>query len=253
MRIIFSFLTSPISILWVLLLAAILFYVLKRRKLKIFFLCLSLIWLFFISTSVFSKYPVLYLEHQHKAILSIPDSIKNKKVYILILGSGHTTDTTLTSINQLSQNALGRLAEGIRLHKQIPASKLILSGWGYTQTKTQAETLRDAAKELGIADSVLFIQPKAWNTKDEAKEYKERFDTKIPLILVTDAIHMPRSYYHFQKAGVNVIPSPTNNITKYSEADVFIYSLFPSPRNILALEKAIHEYAGLLWAYLGGD
>lgn len=253
MRAFLSFLIMPLPVFWLLLFFTIFLFYLKKEKLKIVFLCISVFWLFFISTSVLSRYPVLFLEKQNKPLIYVPDSIKSKSVHILVLGSGHTFDTAFTAIDQLSLNAVGRLAEGIRLHKQIPASKLILSGWGADQPKSQAEVLRDAALELGIEDSCLFIQPKPWNTKDEAVEYKKLFDANIPLILVTDAIHMPRSYYHFRNAGLIPIPAPTNHMIKEPVNKKFMKRLLFSSQNIWALEKAFHEYMGLLWAHLGGN
>ena len=56
---------------------------------------------------------------------------------ILILGGGHTNDSRLPANNQLSTNALGRLAEGIRIHRELPGSKIITSAYYALQdTKT---------------------------------------------------------------------------------------------------------------------
>jgi len=195
----------------------------------------------------------LFLERQYNQLLNVPDSIVNEKTYILILGSGHTCDTSLTAMNQLSLNALGRLCEGIRLHKQIAQSKIILSGYGEVEPKSQAEMLQTAAHEMGVNDTCLLLQTKPWNTKDEAAEFKRLYNTDYKLIIVTDAIHIPRSCFHFRKAGLAPIPAPTNHIIKKSGNKPFYKRFLLSAQNINSIEKASHEYVGLLWGYLGGD
>ena len=253
MRVLVSFFTMPLSVFCFLLIAAGLLYYLKKRKSGLVLLFTSGFWLFFISTSVLSRYPVLFLERQYPPLITVPDSINGKNTYILILGSGHSCDTSLTAINQLSLNALGRLCEGIRLHQQIPESKIVLSGYGEVEPKSHAEMLKTVALEMGINDTCLLLQPNPWNTKDEAAEFKRLFNNECHLILITDAIHIPRSCYHFRKAGFYPVPAPVNHYIKISGYSPFYRSFRFSSNNILALEKATHEYIGLIWAYMGGD
>ena len=168
MRGLVYFFTQPLTIFWILAITAIVLLYLKRRKSGLILLLISGFWLFFITTSLFSRYPVFFLERKYPTLFTVPDSLKGSETYILVLGSGHTCDKNLTPTNQLSLNALGRLTEGIRLHRQIPESKIILSGYGEYEPMSHAEMLREAAIEMGINDTCLLLQTKPWNTKDEA-------------------------------------------------------------------------------------
>ena len=166
----------------------------------------------------------------------------------MVLGGGHTNDFSLSANNQLSKNALGRLVEGIRLYRKIKGSKLILSGWGNDQPLTQAQTLALTAISLGVPGKDIILYNKTKNTSDEAKEYaKQSLSTDI-LLLVTDAVHMPRAMKFFNKEGVNPIPVPVNHIFKNSQNKDYSY-YFPSSSNIAKTETAMHEYVGILVSY----
>ena len=253
MRLLIALLIMPLTIFITLLTLGLLFFKLKKIKTGKYLIFTSLVWLFAISTSLVSRYPILFLESQNNVLLSIPDSLSTSKIYIMVLGGGHSDDARLPGVDQLNNNSLGRLSEGIRILGLLPQSKLILSGWGAGHTTCQAEVLAHAAKELGVPDSCLLMLKKPWNTKDEANEYVKNFGRNNQLIIVTDALHMPRALYHFRNAGLNPIPAPTNHIIKKGTKESYIGLLVPSGSNIKNLERTFHEYIGFLWALLGGD
>ncbi len=253
MRVLFSFLIMPLSVLFILLFLGIAFSLYNKKRTSVYLYLLVLAWGFVISTSCFTQFAASYLENQNRICFQVPDSIRNQEINILVLGGGHVDDENLTALNQLGCNALGRLNEGIRLFKQHSKARLVLSGWGAGQKSSQAEVLRNAARDLGIPDSSMHILPEPWNTKDEARVFKAVIGTNAPFILVTDAIHMPRAIYHFRNAGMNPVPAPTNFSIKKGSKSKSGHCLIPSAQNILTAEKLIHEYAGLLWAKMGGN
>jgi uncharacterized SAM-binding protein YcdF (DUF218 family) len=87
------------------------------------------------------------------------------------------------------------------------------------------------------------------NTQMEAFDYTKKFGTNNTLILVTDAIHMPRAMLLFHKAGQSPIPSPTNHLVK-SDRKNAISDWFPASSNITMMEYAMHEIGGLVYARL---
>jgi uncharacterized SAM-binding protein YcdF (DUF218 family) len=141
----------------------------------------------------------------------------------MVLGGGHISDFSLSANNQLSKNAVGRLAEGIRLYHKYPGSKLILSGWGYKQPLTQAQTLALAALDMGIPakDLILFNEPR--NTSEEAKCYAQYATPGTSLIVVTDAIHISRAVKLFKNNNVNPYVSPCNYSFKQNSNKSFSY------------------------------
>ena len=189
------------------------------------------------------------LEHKNPAVLNM-ESISAPK-FIVVLGGGHDSDPRLPKNSQLSSSSLSVLVETIRLHKIIPTSQIIFSGWGGSDPAPNAKVMAETAIKLGIdSDSMILVKnPK--DTKDEAKIIS-RIVKNHPFYLVTSAAHMPRSMALFRKQGSNPIPAPTDYRTKKRQG-FSMGSLFPSGENIVKAQVAIHEYLGLVWAKIRGQ
>lgn len=174
-------------------------------------------------------------------------SFENKNgINIIILGGGHTDAPTLPPNNQLSDRALKRLAEGIRLYHKVPNSKLVCSGYKGSGSIAQAELLARSAVALGVPpkDTVMITTPA--NTEEEASAYSERY-SQSEVILVTSALHMARATFWFQEAGIRVVPAPTDHLVK-PEKDKSVFNFKPSIRKIDMMDKLIHEWVGMLYA-----
>jgi len=249
---------TPLPLFWLLLIAAFMFYLAGKKRIARWFLGSSLLWFFLISTPFLPKVLLASLENQYPPVhlplekgnqVSAQDSI----VHILVLGSGYETDDRLSYCGQLNPPGLARLAEGIRLQRLLPGSKLIFSGYAGPQPLPQAEVSALAAQELGTDSTVIYTICEPWNTKTEAEEYLKRFGTVGRLYLVTDAAHMPRAVMHFLNAGLNPFPAPTNFIIRKNNIPGRFTDYFPSSGNIRNMEIVIQEYLGMLWAKIGGD
>ncbi len=252
MRFIISLLLTPLLIFLELIAVSLyLYYKKKIRFSKIIFI-LAFVWLFIISTQIISDYPIKYLERKYNTLSTVPNSFIKNETYILVLGGGHSIDTTLPYSEQLNYIAHKRLIEAMRLLKQLPKGKIITSGYSDNNSLTQAEVLKQAAIESGVPDSLIITMPEPWNTKSEAFEYKKRFGISHNLILVTDAIHMNRSMYLFNNQGISPLPAPTNFMFKDMEMP-FYKKIIPSGATISNVERTIHEYIGILWVYVGGN
>ena len=196
---------------------------------------------------------VEYLENQYETVSIKRLNTLNEPINILVLGGGHTDDTRFPANNQLSDQALVRLSEGIRIHRQLPGSTLITSGGSGESEIAQAKILANTALLLGVDSSHLKMQTQPKNTWAEANEYKRLYADSAQLVLVTSAAHMPRAMYLFRKAGLNPIAAPTNHLVKKGTREKDFWYWFPSSGNIKLMESAIHEYLGLLWYKLGGE
>ena len=179
-------------------------------------------------------------------VLNNLEALSRDSVHIIILGGGHDSQNSLPANSQLSHSALGRLIEGIRIARLIPKSKIISSGGNGSQPISQAEVQRRAAISLGVSNAKIALLPFAKNTFQEAEHYKKEFGNKTKSIVVTDACHLPRAMYAFQKIGLNPIPAPTNHYLKNS-SDKFCLSLWPNTDNLIKTNRAIYEYLGKIW------
>lgn len=246
-----SSLIMPLPVFFALLGAGIFFIWLKKRRTAKILLLVAGCWLLVISTKPVPYILVKCLEDKYDVLNVIPESDFAGELHILVLAAGHSDDESLPPNGQLSGSALGRLTEGVRLHKLYPCSKLILSGPGGKEGYTQADALLRTAIIMGVDSSSILLMRRAKNTSGEAEEYKKLYANGSHLILVTSAIHMPRAMVTFKKAGLNPVPAPTNFIIKHgSRKDP--WGWLPSAHYIGMMETALHELAGIVWGKLKG-
>jgi len=239
----------PLTIFWLILLAGLFFYILKRKRTALVCSFFSIVWLGMITFPFLPDLLVRSLENRFPPLFETSQVPSTGTINILVLGGGHSEDKNLPPIDQLSLNSLCRLSEGLRLHRILPGSCLVFSGISRGQKYSHAEILRQAALSMGIAEKEIILLPTSENTWMEALDYTRKFGTNNTLILVTDAIHMPRAMLLFQKAGQKPIPAPTNHLVKSNRKNG-ISDWGPSSSNIAMMEYAMHEMLGLAWAEL---
>ena len=75
---------------------------------------------------------------------------------------------------------------------------------------------------------------------------------EAPFLLVTSASHMPRAMMLNRKAGLNPIPAPTARRAAGTTLKSDPAFWLPSAGALEMSERAIHEYLGIAWAWLGG-
>lgn len=234
----------PLAIFWIILLTGIALCLLKRKRTGLIFCFYSIVWLAMISFPFVPRLLVKSLENRFPPLTEISQIQSADSIHILILGGGYTSNKALPPNDQLELNSLGRLLEGIRLHRLLPASIIILSGSLPVENISEAELFKQTALDSGVEKKEIKLLSIPQNTRMEALEYTGKFGTDKRLILVTDAIHMPRAMFLFQKAGQKPIPAPTNHMVK-SDRRNGISDWGPSAENIDRMEYAMHEIFGL--------
>ena len=249
LKTIFSNFIMPLPLFFGLLILAGLFR--KRRRTPGLLFLLAMVWLLAVSTSPLPNMLVRSLEDQYSVFSAGEFNFRGETVHIIVLGGGHANDTRLPANNQLTTTALGRLAEGIRLHRLMPGSVLVTSGWSSSGDITQAEMLARTAILLGVNSSGIAMLTTPKNTMTEALEYKRMFGDTARLVVVTSTIHMPRAMLAFRKAGLDPVAAPTNHIIKMSKKRN-LWFWVPSAANIAKVESAWKEYAGIGWYRMGG-
>lgn len=170
---------------------------------------------------------------------------------VVVLGGGYTADPNLPALSQLSSSSLTRLVEGIRLHRQLPGSKLILSGGATSQTVSVAEVMSNAAQSLGVNPQEVLLEAESKNTEEEARLIAPMVGPD-QFVLVTSASHMPRSMALFRKQGMSPIAAPTDYGVKHGDGNPIAFGLLPRSQRLDHVDKATHEYLGLIWAWLQG-
>jgi uncharacterized SAM-binding protein YcdF (DUF218 family) len=167
---------------------------------------------------------------------------------IVVLGGGATLDTpNLGGGGHLSGQSANRLLTGLQLHHKLGVPIVISGGQVFATGGVEAEVARSVLLSLGVPADKIIAETASLNTADNARNTAAilaRHGFTRP-ILVTSAYHMERSVRQFHKAGVAVVPFPTD----YQEnlARSFHHTdLWPSAGATAQLAIAIKEYLGIL-------
>jgi uncharacterized SAM-binding protein YcdF (DUF218 family) len=158
---------------------------------------------------------------------------------IVILGGGAYN----TGI--LKEDSTKRLLTGFVLHKQTDLP-IILSGGASIGALPEAEVMKGLLLTLGVDMRKIHTEVNSKDTEENAQEVKKlckRLGCKR-VVLVSSAYHMRRAVLSFQKAGLEVVPYPTDfkRDMKYN-----LYSLLPKMGVFADSYKALREYLGLVW------
>ncbi len=191
---------------------------------------------------------MLDIERQYPPVVTPADS---SIAWIVVLAAGATDDPALATPHRLSQSSLVRLVEGIRLLRQLPSAKLVLSGGAPFSSVTAASIMHSLALELGVPDSVIVTEDQSLDTKDQALAIADILHDD-PFLLVTSAMHVPRSMGLFEYQGLAPIAAPTDHLAR-QPTTFHPGALYPSSLNIRTARLVWREYLGLMWAKLRGQ
>jgi len=240
----------PLSLcLEILIVGIFLLWFTRKQKAGKIIVTIGVATLVALSYGVASEILLRPLEYKYPPLTDVYAVLDVK--WVVVLSGGHSPDAQLPITGQLSDASLVRLVEGIRIHRKLPKSKLILSGGGAFSAVTEAKVMTDVAVDLGMDANDLVLESESKDTKDQARLiYKILGDSRF--ILITSASHMPRSMGLFLKKGMHPIPAPIGHkVIKRKKITPSMF--FPSAGRIEKTEQAFYEYLGLAWAKLRGQ
>jgi uncharacterized SAM-binding protein YcdF (DUF218 family) len=158
-----------------------------------------------------------------------------------------------------------RVLHGARLYLAGKAPLLVLSGgritWGQSQGRSEAEDMAELALALGVPATAVLIEPDSLNTFENAANTKALLAQRNidRILLVTSAMHMPRSLAIFKKQGFSVTPAPTDFHVVNDPLDPGVttwqgktLSLMPQADHLYYLTRALKEYIGIVIYWLKG-
>ncbi len=170
--------------------------------------------------------------------------------WVVVLGGGSSSDQALPESTRLSEASLARLVEGVRLQRQLPESRLLLSGGSVYGSDPDAHTMRSLALGLGVEPASLVLDAASPDTETQAEVVRTQLGGE-EFFLVTSASHMHRAVALFRKAGTNPIPAPTHFLMQESRG-IAPTDFFPGSGGLRRAETVAYEYLGLAWAKLRG-
>lgn len=150
-----------------------------------------------------------------------------------------------------------RILYGFELFRQGKARLILCSGGqGERGVRefSEAEDMRTMLQSLGAPANAILVETTSLNTRENAANSRPLIKAAgiKRLLLVTSAVHMPRSLEAFKRElpDVEIIPAPTDYaFTRLSELNfkTAIEGFIPSGKHISELEATLHEYIGLLY------
>ena len=165
---------------------------------------------------------------------------------IVILGGGkYSAAPEWAGHDTVHQRTLERLRYGAYLQgqTQLPVALVggVVDGGGPPEAFVMSQVMRES-----LNTPVQWLEMKSRNTAENASDARALIPAN-KIVLVTQALHMPRAQKMFEQAGFEVIPAPCGFTTgpTLDWVDPFLY--LPSAEALLQSRAALHEYLGLWW------
>lgn len=191
-----------------------------------------------------------------------PDPLPQAEAIVVLGGSTRPADYPRPWVDVMESG--DRVLHGAQLYKAGKAPKLILSG-GRIEWKgggpPESDDMAQIAEAMGVPRADILEDPTSLNTYQNAVNVKAILDQEgiNRILLVTSAMHMPRSLAIFRKQGIDAIAAPTDFlVSERTVAEVsgtreaILLSLLPDANNLNDVSRAMKEYIGLLVYRLRG-
>lgn len=230
----------PINIVLLLLIFALIFHRKKPKK-SIKSLSAAFIILLLSAFAPFSNTMMTAIENDY------PPYTKEKLAidYIVVLGCDHNSNAKLPVTSQLANCSLQRMVEALRIYQLHPEARIITSGYGGSNSVSNAETVKQSLVLLGVPAQKIITENFPKDTEEEAQLIAPRVQG-TQVILVTNADHMPRSMNYFQAQGIYPIAAPTGYWVKNPDGIKSWAYYMPSSKNLQQSSIAWYESVGLI-------
>ena len=237
----------PVGFAMVLLAAAVIALLLKRQKTGIVCAAAAGLVLYVFSAGPLPDIMVRSLESRYAPSEHFPQASA-----IVLLTGGEVVKAPPRLFDEI--NAAGdRILFAALLAKRKVAPRLIITGGNIDCLRTVRGSQAQAAGRictgfLGVDSSMILYENNARTTYENAlftRRFMDSLHLPDTVILVTSAIHMPRSVALFKKQGMTVYPAPTDFI-----ADVppqfKLMGFLPTSGTLENSSNALHEIYGII-------
>jgi uncharacterized SAM-binding protein YcdF (DUF218 family) len=196
----------------------------------------------------------------------LPQETPQTAPVMVVLGGG--TEPAHSPRMHVEVNGAGdRMITAALLYHSGAAEHILVSGGGINWMDGREVSIAAEMETLlvlmGVPPEAIIHQDRSANTYEDAL-YSAEILAEMgveEILLVTSAMHMPRSVAVFEAQGLTVYPAPTDfKITQTSwdalfkptGVENFLFSVIPSVSNVGLTTAVIKEYLGMLVYSLNG-
>ena len=180
---------------------------------------------------------------------------------IVVLSGGILPPTAPRPTIEVAE-AGDRLLYGAYLFRKGRAPHIICTGnvaTGGISTRPVAQDMAEFLEALGIPRSSIVTEIESENTREHAQFLYPIFQQRgfKRILLVTSALHMPRSIgvFHQLCPGILILPAPTDFHAVHRLPMPWqrrLVALIPTPRSLLDFCDVEHEYLGIAYYKMRG-
>ncbi len=173
-----------------------------------------------------------------------PDPMPAEVAGIIVLGGSQEAKLTVERGRITVNDSVERQIEAVALMRRYPDAEIIFTGGLGVEGLTEAAVARAVFVQMGADIDRIRFEDSARNTFENAQATHDVIQPEAgsTWLLVTSAIHMPRSMAVFRAAGWPVVAYPVDYHTSTSWLGAQWFSL---SGHLGDLNQAIHEYVGL--------
>lgn len=223
----------------------------KRPRWAAAAISLALIVLLVASNSWAAYYLARSLEWQYLPTAQLPNADA-----IVVLGGSTRTPTYPRPSVEVNE-AGDRVLYAALLYQQQKAPLIILSGgrieW-FGSVAAESTAMAAIMRQIGIPAAAIIEEPNSRNTYENAVNVRKILAERNirQVLLVTSAMHMPRSLLIFKRQGIAAIPAPTDFLVSNYELQELqntpqsrLLTSLPDADTLGLFTRALKEYIGL--------
>ena len=189
----------------------------------------------------------------------LPSDIPSAEA-IVVLGGGIKSASAPRPMVDVSEQG-DRVLYAAKLYQDQKAPLIITAGgripW-LGSDKPESADMATLLEMMGVPRQAIIEEPDSLNTHENAVNVRKILEARgiERVLLVTSALHMPRSLLIFKRQGIEAIPAPTDFlITEGNQADSpqeILLDFLPDAGRLDSTTKALKEYIGTVIYRLRG-
>ncbi|MDB4929125.1 MAG: hypothetical protein JWM10_1609 [Myxococcaceae bacterium] len=215
-----------------------------RWALRLAFTCWALLWLS--ATPAVSAAMLRALQPAVPAAATVVPASARGQTALVVLGSNVAPRLAdLPPRERLDAAGRARTQGAVRWYELTHPAAVIVSGAGPAgDPDGSAEAMADALVHAGVPRERVWLEPRATNTRENARYSVElgRARGVTRFVVVTSALHMPRSLREFRRAGVEPVAAPVDYLAASWGGP---FALLPTATALGRTQQCLHEFMGM--------